>query len=62
MGITINGKTIITNGGSIQVGNGKIIIDGLDMTPDCNSLAPFLFDEQAKEYYWNKRKQEHAKL
>jgi hypothetical protein len=27
-----------------------------------NSLAPFLFDEQAKEYYWNKRKQEHAKL
>ena len=27
-----------------------------------NSLAPFLFNEQAKEYYWNKRKQEHAKL
>jgi hypothetical protein len=38
MGITINGKTITTNGGSIQVGNGKIIIDGVDMTPDSKEI------------------------
>ena len=38
MGIIINGKTIITNGGSIQVGNGKIIIDGVDMTPDSKEI------------------------
>lgn len=36
--INVNGQTIVTNGRSIQISNGKVIIDGVDYTPDSKNV------------------------
>ncbi len=37
--ITINGKTHIVSARSVTVSNGRVIIDGKDMTPDAKEIS-----------------------